>query len=70
VLAALVMIPTSIIWAAAQIQAFALVLAAISPIPADTALIVAVAVVITYTWLGGLLGDVISDVVQSTIIIG
>jgi Na+/proline symporter len=69
VIASLIMIPASIIWAAAQIQAFALILAAVSTLPMSTALIIAVAIVITYTWLGGLLGDVLSDVIQGIVII-
>ncbi len=69
VLASIIMIPTSIIWAAAQLQAFALILAIVSPLSVSTALMLAVTVVILYTWLGGLLGDVITDLVQGTILI-
>lgn len=68
ILATCVMIPTSLIWAAAQIQAFALILAAISPLTVSTALVIAVGVVVAYTWLGGLMGDVVTDVLQGAIV--
>lgn len=69
VLASVIIIPTSLIWAAAQIQAFALVLSSVSPLPVSQSLIAAVLIVIAYTWLGGLLGDVIADFIQGVVII-
>ncbi|MCL4742623.1 MAG: hypothetical protein KJZ54_10520 [Phycisphaerales bacterium] len=68
-LAALVMIPTSLIWGAAQIKAFGHVLAFETPLAVDGAIIVAATLVITYTLLGGLLGDVITDAVQGAIVL-
>lgn len=68
VLASCIMIPTSIIWAAAQIKAFALVVVSVSTIPIQVALISSTALIIAYTWLGGLLGDVVSDLIQSIVI--
>lgn len=63
-LAALLMIPTSALWAAAQIRAFGHVLAGASALEVEVGIGVAAAVVIAYTALGGLLADAITDVVQ------
>ncbi len=62
--AALMMIPTSILWAAAQIRAFGQVLAAASELQVVTAISIATAVVILYTASGGLRADAITDVIQ------
>jgi SSS family transporter len=63
-LAALLMIPTSALWAAAQIRAFGHVLATASAFQVEIGIAIAAAVVIAYTALGGLLADAITDVVQ------
>lgn len=65
-LAAVLMVPTSLLWAAAQIRAFAHVLVANADglFGHETALVIAAAVVIVYTAAGGLLADVITDLVQ------
>jgi len=62
--AALLMIPTSALWAAAQIRAFGHVLSSASAVEIEIGIGVAAAVVIAYTALGGLLADAITDVVQ------
>jgi SSS family transporter len=62
--AALLMIPTSALWAAAQIRAFGHVLAGASAVQIETGILVAAGVVVAYTALGGLLADAITDVVQ------
>lgn len=67
--AALVMVPTSVFWAAAQIRAFGIVLHAATGIDVTTAVLVATGVVIIYTCTGGLLADVITDFVQGIAII-
>ncbi len=69
--AVILMIPTSIMWAAAQIRAFGLVLSASSELTITLSLTIAAAVVVTYTAFGGLLADAMTDVVQGiTLIIG
>jgi Na+/proline symporter len=62
--AALLMIPTSALWAAAQIRAFGHVLASASALEVEIGIAIAASVVIAYTALGGLLADAITDVVQ------
>ncbi|MSR12848.1 MAG: sodium:solute symporter [Gammaproteobacteria bacterium] len=63
------MVPPSVIWAAAQILAFGHVLAAVSTMPIKISIGFAAIVVITYTALGGMLADVISDFIQGTVLI-
>jgi len=67
-MAVLIMIPTSILWAGAQIRAFGQILAVVSPIDPAVAVTVATAFVICYTFLGGVLGDVATDVLQGTVL--
>lgn len=62
--AALLMIPTSALWAAAQIRAFGHVLASASALEVEFGIAIAATVVIVYTAMGGLLADAITDVVQ------
>jgi Na+/proline symporter len=68
-LAALVLIPGSLLWAAAQVRAFGQVLAATSA-TIDTTLGIGVAAVLTiaYTTLGGMLADAITDVLQGAVL--
>jgi SSS family transporter len=68
-LAVLIMIPTSIIWAAAQLLALGEVITVVAPIDLETALVVSLVVVVVYTALGGLLGDAVNDVFHESIII-
>lgn len=68
-LAVLVMVPTSVIWAAAQIRAFGQVLSANSELTVDYAIGFAAVIVIAYTVLGGLLADVVSDLLQGVVLI-
>ncbi len=63
-------VPVSIIWAAAQMAALAYIVGALTDIPVATALAFAAAVVIVYTMLGGLRGDVVTDMVQGVILLG
>ncbi|MBL8802924.1 MAG: sodium:solute symporter family protein [Planctomycetes bacterium] len=63
-LAALVMIPSSVFWAAAQIRAFGHVLASASGVELEPAMLIAAGVVVVYTVFGGLLADAITDLVQ------
>lgn len=65
-LAALLMVPTSLLWAAAQVRAFGNVLAVNSDglLAPEIGLLIAAAVVVAYTAAGGLLADVVTDLVQ------
>jgi len=67
--AVLVMIPTSLMWAAAQMKAFAAVLGSVAGLPTDATLAIGAAVVIGYTTLGGLRADIITDLVQGIALI-
>jgi Na+/proline symporter len=67
--AVLLMVPTSILWGAAQIRAFGLVLSHASPISAEVAVSIAAAVVLLYTSSGGLWADAMSDVVHGIVLI-
>ncbi len=68
-LVALLMIPTSLLWAAAQIRAFGQVLALGSEIETTLAITLAAGVVVAYTAAGGLLADAWSDLVQGIVLI-
>jgi Na+/proline symporter len=68
-LAVLLMVPTSVLWAAAQIRAFGQVVSASSELQVNVAITVAAAFVIVYTVAGGLLADVVTDFLQSVAII-
>lgn len=62
--AVLLMVPTSLLWAAAQIRAFGQVLSASSGLEIWVTITIAAAVVIVYTVSGGLLADAWTDLVQ------
>ena len=68
-LAVLLMVPTSVLWAAAQIRAFGQVVSVSSNLGVDVAITAAAAFVIIYTVAGGLLADVVTDFVQSIAIV-
>ena len=63
------MVPTSVLWAAAQIRAFGQVVSASSDLTVSIAITAAAAFVIIYTVAGGLLADVVTDFVQSIAIV-
>lgn len=68
---AILLIPMSLFWAAAQIRAMGQVMAANSDLGVVTAMTFAAAVVIAYTALGGLKADAITDLIQGgTIALG
>jgi Na+/proline symporter len=71
-MAAVILIPGSILWAAAQIRSFGYVVATAAPsIPIDWAIGGAALFTLLYTVFGGLLADVIHDLIQGiTIAIG
>jgi Na+/proline symporter len=67
-LVALLILPSSLLWAAAQIRAFGGVLAAAGSLSNESGMLIAVLVVATYTTLGGLLADAYSDVIQGIVL--
>lgn len=67
-LAAIILIPSSILWAAAQVRAFGHVLSLAGSIPLDLAIGVATGFIILYTAFGGLLADAVTDVVQGVMV--
>jgi Na+/proline symporter len=68
-LTALLMIPTSLLWAAAQIRAFGQVLSASSELNVTIAVTIAAAVVILYTYSGGMWADAITDIIQGSVLL-
>lgn len=67
-LAALILIPTSILWAAAQVRAFGQVLSSASMLEVELAIAVAAGLTIAYTVFGGLMVDAITDMIQGAIL--
>ncbi len=63
-LAVLLLVPGSVMWAAAQIRAFGQVLSASSGLEVEITIGIAALVVVVYTMYGGLLADVVTDAVQ------
>ncbi len=68
-MAALIMIPGSIIWAAAQIRAMGQIIHSMTDFGPTTAVTMAASVVIIYTMSGGLLADAYADFIQGIAII-
>ena len=70
-LAVLLMAPTSVLWAAAQIRAFGQVVATSSGLELQAAIALSAGVVILYTAAGGLLADAVTDLIQGgTLMVG
>lgn len=68
-LAAILLIPGAVLWAAAQIRGFGQIVSSASGMPVVWAITLAAAVVIVYTMMGGLLADVYTDLVQGVAIV-
>ncbi|MCB1041473.1 MAG: sodium:solute symporter family protein [Acidobacteria bacterium] len=68
-LAALLMIPTSVLWAAAQVRAFGIVLTSSSSVEIEVAISIAAAIVVLYSMMGGVLADAFTDVIQGSVLI-
>jgi Na+/proline symporter len=70
-LAAVLLVPSSLLWAAAQIQAFGHIVETNSAdaLSETTAIAIAAVVAIVYTATGGLLADVYTDVVQGAVLV-
>ncbi len=67
-LAAVLLIPASVLWAAAQIRAFGTVVSLVGEMRIDVAVSVAALFVIAYTTFGGLLADAYTDVIQGIVL--
>jgi Na+/proline symporter len=68
-LAAVVLIPASILWAAAQLRGFGQVLATITDFDLTLAIAAAAGFCVLYTMLGGLLADAITDLIQGVLLV-
>ncbi len=68
-LTALIMIPASVMWAAAQIRAFGQVLSSVSELGLFVAITFAAAVVIAYTVVGGMWANAVTDLVQGVVMV-
>lgn len=68
-LAAIVLIPTSVLWAAAQVRAFGSVIALVGEINLTVGIGVAAVFTIAYTTFGGLLADAVTDVLQGVVLV-
>jgi len=64
-----IMVPSSLFWAAAQLRAFGQIISFSSALPVTISISISVIFVIVYTYLGGLLGDIYTDLLQGVIIV-
>ncbi len=67
-LAALIMIPGSVLWAAAQVRAFGQVLSSASELGLLAAITLAAVVVIIYTAVGGMWANATTDLIQGIVL--
>lgn len=68
-LVVIALLPGSVFWAAAQIRAFGVVLSANSTMEITTAILLAGLIIASYSVVGGLLADSITDVIQGAVLI-
>jgi len=68
-LTAILLVPGSVLWAAAQIRGFGQVMGVTTGLEVATSITLAAAIVVLYTAAGGLLADVYSDLVQGIAIV-
>jgi Na+/proline symporter len=68
-IAALVIIPSSIFWAGAQLKGFGHVLTTVTDVPLDLAIAGAAAFCVLYTAFGGLLADAMTDLLQGLVLV-
>jgi Na+/proline symporter len=66
--AAVILIPSSVLWAAAQIRAFGSVLSTGTALQIQTGIAIAAGFTILYTAFGGLLADAMTDVLQGAVL--
>ncbi|MBA4070765.1 MAG: sodium:solute symporter [Gemmatimonas sp.] len=67
-LGAVLLIPSSVLWAAAQVRAFGQVIASASTVNVELAILLAAFFTVGYTAFGGLLADAVTDVLQGAIL--
>ncbi len=60
---------SALLWAAAQLAALAAIVSSVSGVGFITALSASLALVIAYTLLGGMIGDVVTDMIQGVVIV-
>ncbi|MBY0384361.1 sodium:solute symporter, partial [bacterium] len=65
---AFILIPGSLIWGAAQIRAFGQIVSSTTQLPVETTIFFCTFAVVVYTLLGGLLGDILTDMVKGALI--
>ncbi len=65
----LVMLPTSLLWAATQLLAFGNILSVVTHDTLAHGLPMATLVIIAYTFFGGLLGDMANDILRGSVLI-
>jgi Na+/proline symporter len=63
------MIPTSLLWAAAQILAFITIFSFVTQWPVEIALLITLTLVVGYTCIGGMMGDIYTDSIMALVII-
>lgn len=68
-LTAIIIIPGSVMWAAAQIRAFGQVLSSVSELGLFVTITFAAAVVITYTVVGGMWANAVTDLLQGIVLV-
>lgn len=68
-LVVIVLLPGSVIWAAAQVRAFGQILSANSGLSLVTAITMAAVLVAAYSVVGGLLADAVTDVIQGLAVV-
>jgi SSS family solute:Na+ symporter len=68
-LAAVVLVPGGVLWAAAQLRGFGHVITTITDFDIAVAMTAAAAFCVLYTMLGGLLADAITDLIQGTLLV-
>jgi solute:Na+ symporter, SSS family len=64
----LLIVPTSVMWAAAQVRALGQVVSASSDLNVELAIAIAAGAVILYTVYGGMMADAVTDVMQGVVL--
>jgi SSS family transporter len=68
-MAVVVMLPTSLFWAATQMLAFGQIISSVTDLELTTALAIGVGMIAIYTVTGGLLADIVNDFLQGLVLI-
>ncbi len=66
--AILLLVPSSLLWGAAQVRALGLIVAHVGGFPLEATIAFSGLGVIAYSFLGGMWGDVMTDLIQGTIL--